>query len=119
MPPLLAVQAATPVCEAMACTLDTLTMAPPPASHLGNGMPGRQVYPLEVDVEDFVPDVLLGLRDRPVALDPGAVDEHVNPSIGLDGEVDESFHVRRGGHVSPHPPDFQALFTQPAGRPPA
>jgi hypothetical protein len=64
-------------------------------------MPGRQVYPLEVDGEDFALDVLLGLRDRPVALDPGAVDKHVYPSVGLDSEVDEPFHVRRGGYVPP------------------
>src|ERR687895_551789 len=88
----------------------------PTFSHLGNGVPGRQVYTLEVDTEDFVPDVLLGLRDRPVALDPGAVDEHVHPSIGLGGEIDEGFHVRRGGHIPPHPPDFQVLFAQPACR---
>src|SRR5829696_8372109 len=82
-------------------------------------MPGRQVYPLEVDIEDFVPDILLGLCDRSVALDPGAVDEHVYPSIDLGGEIDEPFHIRRGGHVTPHPPDFEALFAQPASRLPA
>src|SRR5918994_895546 len=88
----------------------------PTLSHLGNGMPGRQIYPLEVDAEDFVPNLLLGLRNRPVALNPGAIDEHVYPSVGLNGEVDEGFHVRRGSHVPPHPSDFQVLFAQSAGR---
>src|SRR5215204_732064 len=72
-----------------------------------------QIQDTQVDTEDFVPDVLLGLCDRPVALDPGAVDEHVYPSIGLHGEVDEAFHVSRGGHVSLIP-----LTSRPSSRSP-
>jgi hypothetical protein len=49
---------------------------------------------LEVDVDDRVPLLLTHREDHPVAQDPGVVDQDVQLSVGVDGEVDQG--LRRG-----------------------
>jgi hypothetical protein len=64
-----------------------------PRAQRGQGVAGEQVDRAHVDAEHLVPGVGRGVLDRPVALDPGAADEHVEAAERLDGAVHQRLGV--------------------------
>ena len=78
-----------------------------PLFHVRNGEARGQVHPLHVRVEDLVPGRLIRLDDRAVALNPGAIDENVDPAVCRDCLVDQLLHVGGASHVRRHAGDRQ------------
>ncbi len=77
----------------------------------------EQVNALHIDGHSRIPLFLRGRIDTSHRYNPGVVEEDVDTTKALDGEIDDSLHVGGSTNITIHCHRFAALFMDGRGGP--